>query len=64
MAEQQPANIIRVCKSCNAVKPISLFPENRNKDKKITHRHRCIDCEKIVKSEQNKKYYNKVKKDV
>ena len=53
-------NIIRVCKQCNTVKNIDMFPVNRNKNN-ITYRHRCKDCEKIVKREQNKKYYKTVK---
>ncbi len=52
--------IIRVCKQCNEVKNINLFPTNRNKGN-ITYRHRCKDCEKIMRREQNKKYYDSKK---
>ena len=48
--------IIRVCKTCNHVKNIDMFPTNSNK-KYATHLHRCKECHKMLRCEQNKKYY-------
>jgi hypothetical protein len=50
----------RVCKECNNIKSLLEFPQNRN-SKTVSYRHRCKDCEKIIKKEQNKKFYQKKK---
>jgi hypothetical protein len=60
MEQIEQKTIIRVCKQCNEVKNIDMFPKSRNK-KNTSFRHRCIECEKILKIQQNRKYYEKVK---
>ena len=57
----KPVNDIkRVCKGCGGIKNILDFPQNRNK-KTVSYRHTCIECEKVAKQTQNKKYYQKKK---
>ena len=51
----------RVCKDCNKIKSLLEFPQNRNNKTQVSYRHRCKDCEKVIKKEQNKKYYDKKK---
>ena len=54
---KQANDIKRVCKDCNNIKILELeFPQNRNK-KTVSYRHICIECEKVAKKAQNKKYY-------
>ena len=59
MEQKEQKTIIRVCKQCNEVKDLlTMFPKNRNNTQNITYRHRCVDCEKIIKTEQNRRYYS------
>jgi len=53
----------RVCKKCNIVKEIILFQKIIKKGI-YSYRHTCIDCYKKHRKEyNNKKRYNKRKKD-
>ena len=56
MEQKEQKTIIRVCKQCNEVKNIDMFPLNCN-SKYVTHLHRCKDCHKMLRREQNKKFY-------
>jgi hypothetical protein len=58
----------RICKKCDNVKVLSMFPTTNNKNSKsITYRHTCKDCEKegrkaYFKDYHKKKYVSKKKK--
>ena len=60
----------RVCKKCDEVKNISMFPITKSKNSKsITYRHTCKECEKnkrraYFKEYHKKKYVSKKKKPV
>ncbi len=59
--EQKP--IMRVCKRCNICKPlIESFPLNCNKKYVNNRLHTCDTCHKIVRKQNNKKYYEDIKK--
>ena len=58
----------RVCKKCDNIKNISMFPTTNNKNSKtLTYRHTCKECEKegrkaYFKEYHKKKYVSKKKK--
>ena len=63
MEQPEQKTIIRVCKQCNQVKNIDMFPTNCNK-KYTTRLHTCCECHKKLRKEQNKLYYQNRKKRV
>ncbi len=53
--------IIRMCKECNKIKNIDMFATYRNKSRSISRLHRCNECQKIIRKQQNKQYYENKK---
>ena len=53
---------IRVCKTCNEIKPLTEFPKNRNmNESELSRRHVCSSCYLEQKREVNKRNYEKNK---
>lgn len=50
----------RVCKICDEVKNMSMFPITQSKkSKNITYRHTCKECEKTKRRLYFKEYHKK-----
>jgi len=50
----------RVCKKCDEVKVLSMFPITQSKkSKNITYRHTCKECEKTKRRAYFKEYHKK-----
>ena len=52
---------LRVCKKCNEILNIELFPLTKNNNK-ITYRHTCKKCDKLIRQKYFKEYHKRTYK--